>query len=57
MTYPHRRNQRKVRVRCLGPGKEHTFLSVDPKRNRVCEQCQAAMKYAMPMMKDERKWN
>jgi len=28
-----------VRVRCLGPGKEHTFASRDPKRERVCRAC------------------
>jgi hypothetical protein len=41
----------KVRVRCLGPGKEHTFLSADPRTNRVCVPCQAviAARYASPL--------
>ena len=26
----------KVRVRCLGPGKEHTFLTTTPRGNRLC---------------------
>lgn len=26
-------------VRCLGPGREHQFLSADPRRNRVCDRC------------------
>lgn len=30
----------KVRVRCLGPGREHTFLSPDPRHVRVCDACQ-----------------
>jgi hypothetical protein len=32
----------KVRVRCLGPGKngeEHTFLSDDKINNRICGAC------------------
>lgn len=37
------RGDRKVatfRVRCLGPArKEHTFLTTDPKRNRICDEC------------------
>lgn len=28
-----------VRVRCLGPGKEHTFQSPDPKTHRICKTC------------------
>ncbi|HVL15838.1 MAG TPA: hypothetical protein VM529_24920 [Gemmata sp.] len=32
----------RVRVRCLGVGKsEHTFLSPDPTRVRVCPRCRA----------------
>lgn len=27
------------RVRCLGVGAEHTFVSHDPKRNRICDRC------------------
>lgn len=30
-------------VRCLGPGREHTFLSRDPARHRVCGRCTAAI--------------
>ena len=26
-------------VRCLGPGKEHTFYSVSKVSNRVCPKC------------------
>lgn len=26
-------------VRCLGPGPEHTFLSYDPTRHRICGKC------------------
>lgn len=29
----------KVSVRCLGPGKEHTFMSVDKRGRRICPQC------------------
>lgn len=28
-----------ARVRCLGPGAEHTFASPDPVRVRVCKAC------------------
>ena len=28
-----------VRVRCLGYGREHTFLSDDKFRHRICNQC------------------
>lgn len=31
----------RVVVRCLGPGDEHTFRSVDPKVNRMCSKCAA----------------
>lgn len=31
------------RVRCLGPGPEHTFLSSDRVRNRVCLRCRTNM--------------
>ena len=31
----------RVVVRCLGPGDEHTFRSLDPKMNRVCPKCAA----------------
>ena len=34
------RKPRRFKVRCLGPGREHTFMSTDPVRNRVCERCQ-----------------
>ncbi len=48
--YPtSQRKKRKVSgvlVRCLGPGKEHEFLSVDPKTNRICESCQAKVRAA-----------
>jgi hypothetical protein len=30
-------------VRCLGIGKEHLFMSIDPTRNRVCSRCAAKM--------------
>ena len=44
---PHKRHapklagaKDKVRVRCLGPlSPEHTFLSEDPRRFRVCPRC------------------
>jgi hypothetical protein len=36
---PNYRKKGGVRVRCLGPGKEHTFLSEDATRNRVCPKC------------------
>lgn len=29
----------KVRVRCLGPGKEHTFWTDDRAKRRVCPRC------------------
>jgi len=29
-----------VKVRCLAPGKEHYFLSVDKTYNRICNRCQ-----------------
>ena len=32
-----------VCVRCLGPGEEHTFLSRDKCKNRVCLACAKAM--------------
>jgi len=32
-----------VRVRCLGPGKEHTFLSRDRTTERVCKACREKM--------------
>ena len=36
----------KVRVRCLGPAKrEHTFLSADPKRERICPRCRQLQKF------------
>jgi hypothetical protein len=28
-----------VKVRCLGPGKSHNFLSKDQTRNRICPAC------------------
>lgn len=31
--------RKRVRVRCLGPGGEHTFMSDDPIRHRVCADC------------------
>jgi hypothetical protein len=31
--------RRLTRVRCLGPGREHEFLSPDPVRCRVCDEC------------------
>lgn len=33
------------RVRCLGPGPEHTFLSTDPARNRICPACARKLAY------------
>jgi hypothetical protein len=36
----------KVRVRCLGPAKhEHTFLSADPKCERICPRCRQLQKF------------
>jgi hypothetical protein len=33
-------NRPRVRVRCLGPAKEeHTFLSADPRSERICPRC------------------
>ena len=29
----------KVRVRCLGPGEEHTFMTVDRCSRRICPKC------------------
>lgn len=26
-------------VRCLGPGPEHSFVSHDPLRQRICRRC------------------
>ena len=34
---------KRVRVRCLGPGGEHTFRSPDPKRVRVCWACRVRL--------------
>ena len=34
-----KRKSKRVLVRCLGGGKEHTFLSEDPCCNRVCTKC------------------
>lgn len=43
-----------VRVRCLGPKPaEHTFLSRDPIRERVCPSCREKLA-AMPMARLER---
>lgn len=34
-----------VAVRCLGPGsKEHTFLSTDPTKYRICARCADKMR-------------
>lgn len=33
----------RVRVRCLGPGDEHTFLSTGP-GNRVCDACRRGLR-------------
>ncbi len=33
-----------VKVRCLGPGPEHTFFSRDKTTHRVCEPCREKMK-------------
>lgn len=30
---------RKVKVRCLGPGPEHNFWSVNKTTNRICPIC------------------
>lgn len=51
----------RVAVRCLGPGREHTFLSRDPATERVCPKCRAkidgplytAMRLAAPRTKTE----
>lgn len=32
-----------VQVRCLGVGEDHCFMSIDPKRNRVCGKCSAVL--------------
>jgi hypothetical protein len=34
------------RVRCLGPGKEHTFTSSDAVRVRVCFKCREKLRTA-----------
>lgn len=34
---------RLVRVRCLGPGKEHEFLSRDKVTERVCSECRGKL--------------
>lgn len=33
----------KVKVRCLGPGDEHYFMSRDKARVRICEKCKKAL--------------
>ena len=33
----------KVRVRCLGVGEEHTFMSADPVGNRICDRCRQVL--------------
>ncbi len=37
----------KVRVRCLGPGPEHTFLSGDRCRERICPKCRTGVAYTL----------
>jgi len=36
---PPAKSVKLVRVRCLGPGKEHTFQSRDRQSERVCKTC------------------
>lgn len=42
-TAPPGEEPKKRLVRCLGPGKEHTFNSPDPTRVRLCWRCKLAM--------------
>lgn len=46
---PKRSKLPTVRVRCLGSGPEHTFLSRDKVRNRVCERCAEKLKAVAKM--------
>lgn len=41
---------KRLKIRCLGPGKEHHFASSDPKRNRVCRACKAKLERAHTYM-------
>lgn len=34
---------KKVEVRCLGPGREHTFVSPDRRRVRLCYACRVRL--------------
>lgn len=43
---------RAIRVRCLGPGKEHSFMSRDRVRERVCEPCRKKMAGYGVMVRD-----
>ncbi len=41
-----------AKVRCLGPGKEHSFRSTDPIRHRICDACTAKIKAMSPRAGD-----
>jgi hypothetical protein len=41
---PRAKNRPRVLVRCLGPGDEHHFLSLDPTRERICLDCRLVIR-------------
>lgn len=43
---------RTVRVRCLGHGPEHYFLSSSPRKNRLCGLCSERVKRLPPRIGD-----
>jgi hypothetical protein len=43
-TAPPGEEPKKRLVRCLGPGKEHTFNSPDPTRVRLCWRCKVLVR-------------
>lgn len=47
---------KKRRVRCLGPGKEHWFMSANPTYHRICEKCSVKVKHVkeLPVFKVEK---
>lgn len=42
------------KVRCLGPGPEHRWVSPDPARHRICPKCQKKVEQMNPGVRQTR---
>ena len=53
MRLPKDKSEARFKVRCLGPGAEHTFLSRDPVCERICQRCRDKLKDTPFVLRDK----